>query len=77
LLQNDGFKLNKPVGANIKVFFICSMPKDGNKTRLKILDKTQVLVLENGYAGTTINQILEKTQLTKGAFFIILRVKPN
>ena len=51
------------------------MPKDGSKTRLKILEKTHALVLEKGFAGTTIDHILEQTQLTKGAFFYHFRSK--
>ena len=53
------------------------MPKDGNKTRLKILDKTQALILENGYAGTTIDQIIESVQITKGAFFYHFKSKAD
>ena len=45
------------------------MPKDGSKTKDRILDETTQLVLANGFVGTTIDQILERTQLTKGAFF--------
>ncbi len=45
------------------------MPKDGRKTRRRILAEAKQLVLENGFAGTTIDQILERTQLTKGSFF--------
>lgn len=45
------------------------MPKDGRKTRTRILAETKQLVLENGFAGTTIDQILERTNLTKGSFF--------
>jgi len=53
------------------------MPSDGNKTRLKILIKTQELVLENGYVGTTIDQIIEKAQITKGAFFYHFKSKAD
>ena len=49
--------------------YFCIMPKDGNKTKIRILDETTQLVLENGFAGTSIDQILERTALTKGAFF--------
>ena len=51
------------------------MPKDGTKTRLRILDETKLLVLENGFAGTTIDQILERTGITKGAFFYHFKSK--
>ena len=53
------------------------MPRDGSKTRLKILDETTKLVLENGFAGTSIDQILEKTDLTKGAFFYHFKNKAD
>lgn len=45
------------------------MPKDGRKTRTRILAEAKQLVLENGFAGTSIDQILERTGLTKGTFF--------
>ncbi len=45
------------------------MPRDGSKTRRRILDETTQLVLENGFAGTTIDQILERSGITKGSFF--------
>jgi TetR/AcrR family transcriptional repressor of nem operon len=45
------------------------MPKDGSKTKDRIIEITTELVLENGFAGTSIDQILQKTKLTKGAFF--------
>ncbi len=81
--------LNKLVGTNINVFLnkqtgwyklkfptvSLIMPKDGNKTRIKILDETTQLVLENGFAGTTIDQILARTQITKGAFFYHFKSK--
>src|SRR5690606_17119455 len=51
------------------------MPKDGNKTRSTILDKPQALILENGYSGTTIDQIIESVQITKGAFFYHFKSK--
>ncbi|MBO3697947.1 TetR/AcrR family transcriptional regulator [Roseivirga sp. E12] len=53
------------------------MPKDGSKTRYKILDETMTLVLENGFAGTTIDHILERTDITKGAFFYHFKSKAD
>lgn len=38
-------------------------------TREKILDAAQALILNNGFAGTSIDMVLQKTSLTKGAFF--------
>jgi TetR/AcrR family transcriptional repressor of nem operon len=41
----------------------------GEATREKILDATQTLILEHGFSATSIDRVLEKTGMTKGAFF--------
>lgn len=51
------------------------MARDGKPTRNKILEESKALILQNGYAGTSIDQILEKTSLTKGAFFYHFKTK--
>lgn len=51
------------------------MARDGKPTRDKILQESKALILQNGYAGTSIDQILEKTALTKGAFFYHFKTK--
>jgi TetR/AcrR family transcriptional repressor of nem operon len=51
------------------------MARDGQITREKILAETQSLVLEHGFSGTTIDRILEKTGITKGAFFYHFKSK--
>lgn len=53
------------------------MPKDGSKTKIRILDETTQLVLANGFAGTTIDHILERTSITKGAFFYHFKSKSD
>lgn len=53
------------------------MPKDGSKTRLKILDETTKLVFDNGFSGTTIDHILERTNVTKGTFFYHFKNKAD
>lgn len=45
------------------------MPKDGQSTRERILDLAHELVLKQGYAATSLEQILERAGVTKGAFF--------
>lgn len=45
------------------------MAKHATETRAAILDAAQELVLSHGFGGTTVDAILEKTRLTKGAFF--------
>ena len=51
------------------------MPKDGSLTKTKILDAAEILVLDHGYGATSIDQILEKTGITKGAFFYHFKSK--
>lgn len=51
------------------------MPKDGKPTRDKILAESRALIYEHGFAGTSIDMILEKTGITKGAFFYHFKTK--
>lgn len=51
------------------------MPKDGKPTRDKILAASTALIYENGFAGTSIDAILENTGITKGAFFYHFKTK--
>lgn len=45
------------------------MPRNAAATRTRILDSAEKLFLSVGYAGTSLDAILEQTGLTKGAFF--------
>lgn len=45
------------------------MLKPGESTREAILDAAERLILEKGFSGTSLSDILDKTGLTKGAFF--------
>jgi TetR/AcrR family transcriptional repressor of nem operon len=45
------------------------MPRDGTKTRERILDSAQKLILEQGLAATSIDEILASARTSKGAFF--------
>lgn len=47
----------------------------GAATKEKILDATEQLILEKGFAGATVDLVLEKTGLTKGAFFYHFKSK--
>jgi len=51
------------------------MGRDGKPTKDKILTESKALVLENGFSGTSIDQILERTAITKGAFFYHFKTK--
>ena len=53
------------------------MRKDGIATREKILDAAQVLILERGYAGMTVDLVLAKVGITKGAFFHHFKTKDD
>ncbi len=45
------------------------MPKDGSINRERILDAAQHLVIENGFAATSLTQVLDRVGTSKGAFF--------
>jgi len=45
------------------------MRRDGAATRERILDAAESLILARGYAGMTVDNILEAVGITKGAFF--------
>jgi TetR/AcrR family transcriptional repressor of nem operon len=45
------------------------MPRDGELTRSRILDVATELILERGFSGTTIDDVIARAGLTKGAFF--------
>ena len=46
-----------------------SMPRDGSATKQRILDAAHDLILQQGYAATSLDQILGASGVTKGAFF--------
>lgn len=45
------------------------MPKDGAVNRERILDAAQHLVIENGFAATSVDQVLTAAGTSKGGFF--------
>ncbi len=45
------------------------MPRDGTATRDRILEAAEHLVIENGFAATSIDQVLDAASTSKGAFF--------
>lgn len=51
------------------------MGRDGTPTKNKILAESKALVFKNGFSGTSIDQILDKTGITKGAFFYHFNTK--
>lgn len=45
------------------------MPRDGTATREKILDAAEACMLSRGFAGTSVDDILEAAGISRGTFF--------
>lgn len=45
------------------------MPRDASGTRTGIMDAAEALILDAGFAGTSVDSIVERAGVTKGAFF--------
>lgn len=45
------------------------MPRDGTANRDRILDAAERLVIDNGYAATSVDQVIAESGTSKGAFF--------
>lgn len=45
------------------------MPKDGAPNRARILDAAERLVIDNGFAATSVDHVLREAGTSKGAFF--------
>ena len=53
------------------------MVKNAERTRERILDEAKKLVMAQGFAGTSIDDILKAAELTKGAFFYHFKGKAD
>lgn len=51
------------------------MPKDGTLTRERILDAAYALILERGYVGMSLDNVIRQVGITKGAFFYHFKSK--
>ena len=45
------------------------MPRDATTTRTAIMDAAEALILDHGFAGTSIDRVIRKAGITKGTFF--------
>lgn len=45
------------------------MPRDGSATRTRIMDAAQALILDHGFAATSVDAVVQRAGVTKGAFF--------
>ena len=55
--------------------FTWGMASKGESTRERILDSAQAMILDHGYAGVSVDQLISSLGLTKGAFFHHFRSK--
>lgn len=53
------------------------MASKGENTRERILDVAQSIVLQKGFSGTSIDEIIEESGITKGGFFYHFRGKSD
>ncbi|HSM41020.1 MAG TPA: TetR family transcriptional regulator, partial [Afifellaceae bacterium] len=53
------------------------MAKKAEATRERLLAATKKLVMSKGFAGTSIDDVLNATELTKGAFFYHFKSKAD
>ena len=45
------------------------MPRNGAPTRERILDAAERLVIDNGYAATSLDRVIAESHSSKGSFF--------
>jgi TetR/AcrR family transcriptional regulator, transcriptional repressor for nem operon len=60
-----GLYQSRPFGL-VRIVFV---PRDGTATRERILDAAEGLVIEHGFAATSVDRVLEAASTSKGAFF--------
>lgn len=53
------------------------MPRSGAKTRERIIDSAEGFVYQHGFAATSIDKVIEKAEITKGAFFYHFKSKAD
>jgi TetR/AcrR family transcriptional repressor of nem operon len=51
------------------------MPRDGSATRTAIMDAAEASILGRGFAATSVDEIIERAGITKGAFFYHFKSK--
>lgn len=51
------------------------MPRDGNLTRNKIMDVAQQMVLTQGLAGTSVEKVIDRAEITRSTFFYHFKTK--
>lgn len=59
------------------MLYTLGMRKNGRATREKILASANQLIFESGYGGTTVDEVIDKSGITKGAFFYHFKSKED
>jgi TetR/AcrR family transcriptional regulator, transcriptional repressor for nem operon len=65
----SGIRLSGLFVADQTVWYKWAVPKDGTATRQRILDAAERLVIDNGFAATSVDQVIAESGTSKGAFF--------
>src|SRR5690606_41602255 len=53
------------------------MARNGAATRKSIMDAAQALILETGFSATSVDTVIARAGITKGAFFYHFRTKAD
>jgi TetR/AcrR family transcriptional regulator, transcriptional repressor for nem operon len=53
------------------------MPRDGSATKTAIMDAAEMSILGRGFAATSVDDIIERAGITKGAFFYHFKTKAD
>jgi TetR/AcrR family transcriptional repressor of nem operon len=53
------------------------MARDGTATRTAIMDAAQALILETGFAATSVDAVISRAGITKGSFFYHFKTKAD
>ena len=53
------------------------MARDGTATRIAIMDAAQALILETGFAATSVDAVIGRAGITKGTFFYHFKTKAD
>jgi TetR/AcrR family transcriptional repressor of nem operon len=53
------------------------MPRDGSATRTAIMDAAESSIMGRGFAATSVDEVIERAGITKGAFFYHFKSKAD
>ena len=53
------------------------MPRDGSATKTAIMDAAEASIMGRGFAATSVDEVIERAGITKGAFFYHFKTKAD